>query len=191
LKQNEEIDARLWKLEQSLTAITNRLLVVEQTIDGAGRRDNERNKSIEDIHYRLVNAQKQVEELFPRLELGEKARTDLGTLIGLFVRQIKRVNISSAETALRVAELEGLRTKVTGLEQRLNSIVDSDNNSIRNNNDFIGNATPKPSSSDINETNDASENASNFEQRPTSTDEASKEASVHCSENGSAGQQPT
>jgi len=156
LKQNEEIDARLWKLEQSLTAITNRLLVVEQTIDGAGRRDNERNKSIEDIHYRLVNAQKQVEELFPRLELGEKARTDLGTLIGLFVRQIKRVNISSAETALRVAELEGLRTKVAGLEQRFNSIVDSDNNSVRNNNDFIGNATPKSNSSD---TNDASENA--------------------------------
>lgn len=201
LKQNEEIDARLRKFEQRLTALTNQFLLVEQTIDGAGRRDNERNKSIEDINYRLVNAQKQVDELFPRLELGEKARTDLGALIGLFVRQLKRVNINSAETTLRVAELEGLRTKVTGLEQRLSSIVDPDNNSVGNNDDFVGSATPNPGSSGINEANAATENASTFEQPPTSTEEAAKklaeeaaeEATVQIrgySENGSAGQHP-
>jgi chromosome segregation ATPase len=193
VKQNEEIDARLRKLEQRLTALTKQLLLVEQTIDGADRRDNERNKSIDDINYRLVNTQKQVDELFPRLELGEKARTDLGTLIALFVRQLKRVNINSAETALRIAELEGLRTKVTGLEQRLSSTVDPDNDSVRNNDGFIGDTTAKPGSSDINETNDAGENASTFEQRPTSPEEASKEASVQIgsySENGSAGQHP-
>src|SRR5262249_50602672 len=159
------------------------------TIDGADRRDNERNKTIDDINYRLVNTQKKGDELFPRLELGEKARTDLGNLISLFVRQLKPVKINSAETTVRIAELEGLRTKVTGLEQRLSSTVDPDNDSVRNNDDFVGDTTPKPSSSDINETNDAGENASNFEQRPTSTDETSKEAGVQIgsySENGSA-----
>jgi hypothetical protein len=206
LRQNEEIDARLRKLEQRLTALTDQFSLVEQTIDGAGRRDNERNKSIEDINYRLVNAQKQVDELFPRLELGEKARTDLGALIGLFVRQLKRVNITSAETTLRVAELEGLRTKVTGLEQRLTSIVNPENNSVGNNDDFVGNATPNPGSGDINEANAAAENASTFEQRPASAEEAAKEATEEAakeateeaivqvrsySENGSAGQHPT
>ena len=191
LKQNEEIDARLRKLEQRLTALTNELSLVEQTIDGEGRRDNGRNKSIEDINHRLVNTQKQVDELFPRLELGEKARADLGALFGLFVRQLKRVNINSAETALRVAELERLRTKVTGLEQRLSPTVDLDNCSVENNNDFVGDATPKPGSGDINETNDAAESASTSEQRPTYTEEVCKEADVQIRsypENGSAGQ---
>ena len=193
LKQNEEIDARLRKLEQRLTALTNELSLVEQTIDGEGRRDNGRNKSIEDINHRLVNTQKQVDELFPRLELGEKARADLGALFGLFVRQLKRVNINSAETALRVAELERLRTKVTGLEQRLSPTVDLDNGSVENNNDFIGDATPKPGSGDINETNDAAESASTSEQRPTYTEEVCKEADLQIRsypENGSAGQHP-
>jgi uncharacterized coiled-coil protein SlyX len=193
LKQNEEIDARLRKLEQRLTALTNELSLVEQTIDGEGRRDNGRNKSIEDINHRLVNTQKQVDELFPRLELGEKARADLGALFGLFVRQLKRVNINSAETALRVAELEHLRTKVTGLEQRLSPTVDLDNGSVENNNDFIGDATPEPGSGDINETNDAAESASTSEQRPTYTEEVCKEADVQIRsypENGSAGQHP-
>jgi uncharacterized coiled-coil protein SlyX len=193
LKQNEEIDARLRKLEQRLTALTNELSLVEQTIDGEGRRDNGRNKSIEDINHRLVNTQKQVDELFPRLELGEKARADLGALFGLFVRQLKRVNINSAETALRVAELERLRTKVTGLEQRLSPTVDLDNGSVENNNDFVGDATPKPGSGDINETNDAAESASTSEQRPTYTEEVCKEADVQIRsypENGSAGQHP-
>jgi len=193
LKQNEEIDARLRKLEQRLTALTNELSLVEQTIDGEGRRDNGRNKSIEDINHRLVNTQKQVDELFPRLELGEKARADLGALFGLFVRQLKRVNINSAETALRVAELERLRTKVTGLEQRLSPTVDLDNCSVENNNDFVGDATPKPGSGDINETNDAAESASTSEQRPTYTEEVCKEADVQIRsypENGSAGQHP-
>src|SRR5262249_40618334 len=119
LKQNEQIDARLGKFEQRLTALTDQLSVIEQTTEGVDLRDHERNKSIEGINDRLVNTQKQVDELFPRLELGEKARTDLGTLIALFVKQLKRVNINSAETAVRVAELERLRTQVTVLEQRL------------------------------------------------------------------------
>jgi chromosome segregation ATPase len=171
LQQREQIDARLSKLEQRLTALTNQLSAVEQTIDGTGRHDYERNKSIDDIHHRLVNTQKRVEELFPRLELGEKARMDLGTVIGLFVKQLKRVEINSVETGVRLTELEGLRTKVTGLEQRLSSAVNRDDhgtggNSIRNNNDFIDD-----------EINNATENASAFERRPTSTEEAAEKAS--------------
>ena len=85
--------------------------MIEQTIDAATVRDQERNNSIEVINSRLMNTQKQVDELFPRLELGEKARADLGTLISLFVKQLKGVNINSAETAVRVAELESLDQK--------------------------------------------------------------------------------
>lgn len=171
LQQKEQIDARLSKLEHRLTALTNQLSAIEQTIDGTGRRDHERNKSIDDIHHRLVNTQKRVEELFPRLELGEKARMDLGTVIGLFVKQLKRVDINSVETAVRLTELEGLRTKVTGLEQRLSSTVKRDDhgtkgNSIGNDSDFIED-----------EINDATENASAFEQRPTSIEEAAEKAS--------------
>jgi hypothetical protein len=79
------------------------------------------------------------------------------------------------------------------LEQRLSPTVDLDNGSVENNNDFIGDATPKPGSGDINETNDAAESASTSEQRPTYTEEVCKEADVQIRsypENGSAGQHP-
>jgi chromosome segregation ATPase len=193
LKQNEVIDGRLRKFEQGLTALANQLSLVEQTIDGAIRRDNETDKSIGDISYRLVNTQKQVDELFPRLELGERARTDLGVLVGLFVRQLKRVNKSSAETALRVGELERLRAKVAELEQRLSPTVDLNNDSVENSKYFVGDAAPKSGSGDIHESNGPAENASMSEQRPISAQEGAKEASVQTgsySENGSAGQHP-
>jgi hypothetical protein len=88
------------------------------------------------------------------------------------------------------------------LEQRLGSSVDPDNNSLRNNDDFVGSATPEPGSSDISETNaEDAEPRSAFEQQPTSTEEASAEAPKEASrqasgqirsyaENGSAGQHP-
>jgi hypothetical protein len=147
-----------------------------------------------------MNTQRRVDELFPRLELGEKARADLGTLISLFIKQLKRVDINSAETVLRVADLESLRSKVTGLEERLSSILDSENyrstgNSTRDINDVIGDATPKAADGvDSIEANNGSENASIFEGPPTSTEEAPNEPSVQGgsrSDNGSANQHPT
>ena len=106
LQENEQIAARLRKLEQKLTALTDQISLIEQTIDGVNLRDQERNNSVE---VRLTSTEKQMDDLFPRFELGEKARADLGGLIGLFVKQLKRVNRTSTETAVRVAELESLR----------------------------------------------------------------------------------
>ena len=146
LRENEQIDARLRKLEQRLTTLTDQVSLIEQTIDGASLRDQERNNSIE---VRLTSTQKQMDDLFPRLELGEKARADLGALISLFVKQLKRVNIISSETAVRVVELESLRSKITGLEQRLNSTLDPESrrsaeNFTTNDHADIGNASPNP-----------------------------------------------
>ena len=184
LEENERIGTRLRRLEQRLNALPDQLSLIEQTIDAATVRDQERNNSIEVINSRLMNTQKQVDELFPRLELGEKARADLGTLISLFVKQLKGVNINSAETAVRVAELESLRSKVTGLEERLNSVLGRENhcstgNSTSNNNEIIGYATPKIDDEATSiETNNRSENACIVEGPARSTEEAPNEPSV-------------
>ena len=181
LEQNEQIATRLAKLEQRLRAVTNELSLIEQTIDGAAVRDRDRNNSLDAINSRLMNTQKQVDELFPRLELGEKAGIDLGALIGLFVKQLKRVNINSAETALRVADLEGLRSKVTGLEERLTStLVDDDHrsagNSTNGSDDFVGDATPKTGDGvGSSETNNGGENASIVEGSAALTEDESNE----------------
>jgi predicted nucleic acid-binding Zn-ribbon protein len=146
LRENEQIDARLRKLEQRLTTLTDQVSLIEQTIDGASQRDQERNNSIE---VRLTSTEKQMDDLFPRLELGEKARADLGSLISLFVKQLKRVNIISSETAVRVVKLESLRSKIAGLEERLNSTLDHEShrpaeNFTTNDHADIGHASPNP-----------------------------------------------
>ena len=197
LEDNERIDARLMKVEQTLKALIEQLSLLKQTIDKATVQGRERDNSIESLDTRLMDTQRQADGLFSRLELGEKARADLGTLIGLFVKQLKRVNVSSAETALRVADLESLRSKVSGLEERFSSAVDRDNdrsteNLIGNNSDFIGNPTPKQGD-EVGETNNGSENINTFEQPMTATEEAPDESSVRVgnrSENGSADQHP-
>ena len=200
LEEKQQADARLRKLEQSLKALTDQLSLIEQTIDDVTVREQESNNSIETINSHLMNTQRRVDELFPRLELGEKARADLGTLISLFVKQLKRVDINSAETVLRVADLDSLRSKVTGLEERLSSILDRENyrstgNSTRNINDIISDATPKVGDEVGSiETNNGSENASILERPPTSTEDAPHEPSIQGrsrSDNSSADHHPT
>jgi len=184
LEANEQIAARLTKLEQRLKAVTDELSLVEQTIDGATVRDRDRNDSIEAMNSRLMNTQKRVDELFPRLELGERARIDLGTLIGLFVKQLKRVNLNSAETALRVADLESLRSKVTGLEERVTSALfgkdyGSTEDSAGDINDIVTDTTPKTGDGAGSfEAGNGSSNAGVAEESPTSTEEASNEPSL-------------
>ena len=205
LEDNERIDARLTKVEQTLKALIEQFSLLKQTIDEATVRDRERDSSIESLDSRLVDTQKLADGLFSRLDLGEKARADLGALIGLFVKQLKRVNVNSAETALRVADLEGLRSKVSGLEERLSSAVGRDKyrsteNLIGNDSGFIGNATPTVADAvDLAETNNDSENSENdsenistFEQS-TATEETPDESNVRVenrSENGNADRHP-
>lgn len=58
-------------------------------------------------------------ELSPRLLLEEKARKDLGNLISLFVKRLKKVNANATELALRLSDLEcRFRLKATQIEER-------------------------------------------------------------------------
>jgi hypothetical protein len=170
LQENEQIAARLRKLEQKLTALTDQVSLIEHATDGASLRDQERNNSIE---VRLTSTQKQMDDLFPRLELGEKARADLGGLISLFVKQLKRLNIISSETAVRVVELESLRSKIAVLEERLNSTLDpesrrSTENFTTNDHADFGNASPNPGDeARVIETNNGSAKAEEPPNEPT------------------------
>ena len=196
LEENERIDARLTKVEQKLKPLIEQISLLRQTIDEASIRDQERGRSIDFLNSRLMDTQRQADGLFSRLELGEKARADLGTLVGLFIKQLKRVNVNSAETALRVADLEGLRSKVTGIEERLSSAVDRDNYSSTGDlagNNFIRDAGPKVDGAvDLAETNNGGENTSTIEQSMPSNEEARNEPNVGAgsSENGRADQHP-
>src|SRR5262249_18635543 len=165
-EERDRIAARLTSVEQQLTALIDQFSLIEQTIDGANRRDQE-------INSRLITTQSQVNELIQRLEFGEKARADLGSLVSLFIKQLKRVNINSAETAVRVAELESLRSKVAGLEERLNSLLEREKSRLKE--DLI--FTPK---------------ADDGERLLTSTAEASYELSVQdgSHDNGKGDQHP-
>jgi chromosome segregation ATPase len=197
VEDNERIEARLTKVEQSLKALIEQLSLFKQTIGEVTAQERETGNSIGSLDSRLMDAQKQADGLSSRLELGEKARADLGSLIGLFVKQLKRINVNSAETALRVADLEGLRSKVSGLEARLSPAGVQDKflsaeNSTENNDDLNGDTTVKAGDAvNLSETNNGGENT--FEQPMTSTEEAPDAASVRAgshSENGSAGQHP-
>jgi chromosome segregation ATPase len=144
LQETDHIAAHLRKVEQNLNALSDQISLIEQTIDGASRRDRERNNSID---VRITSTEKRIGDLFPRIELGEKARADLGALIGLFVKQLKRVNMTSAETAVRVGELENLRAKLTRLEERLSSTANHESqrpgeNFISNDNADVVDDTP-------------------------------------------------
>ncbi len=118
LQENEQIAARLRKLEKQLTALTDQVSSIEHTLNRAHQRDQETTDSIET---RLTSTEKQIGDSLRRLEVGERARADLGGLISLFVKQLKRVDRASVDIAVRVAEFESLRSKIAGLEERLSS----------------------------------------------------------------------
>lgn len=176
LGENEQIYGRLTKVEQRLKALVERLSLLNQTINETARGDQQRDKSLESLNCRLIDAQRQADGLFSRLELGEKARDDLGSLISLFVKQLKRVNINSAEIALRVAGLEALRSKVSGLEERLGSDRDS-YYSAGIDSAFLNGATKLDDMQELVGTNNGSGQSSTFEQL-TSSEEASDESHV-------------
>jgi hypothetical protein len=196
LEDEEQIYGRLTKVEQRLKALVEQLSLLNQTINEATIGDQQRDKSLESLNSRLIDAQRQADGLFSRVDLGEKARVDLGSLIGLFVKQLKRVNINSAEIALRVAGLEALRSKVSGLEERLGSDRDdcySTGNLVENDNAFLSGATPNlDEMANLVGTNNGSEQSSTFE-HSTSSEEAPDQSRVRVGnhyENGGTGHHP-
>jgi chromosome segregation ATPase len=129
LEENERIAAQLVGLkrdltalsdqQQNLAALSDQLALIKKTIDEATVREQDIKNSIEGINSRVVDAQARADELSPRLLLEEKARKDLGTLVSLFVKRIKKVNANATELALRLSDLEcQFRLKATQLEER-------------------------------------------------------------------------
>jgi chromosome segregation ATPase len=179
LEENEQIAAQLAALKQNLKALTSELSLLKQTIDEAIVR--EVNNSIEVINSRLINTQRQVDDLLPRLVLGEKARKDLGTVINLFVKRVKKLNANATETALRLSDLENrFSSKARQIEERHSSIFErEDYRSRGQTDDLVEDATPKGTDGPVPiETNTDSENAGAFEASATPVEESSGEARI-------------
>src|SRR5262249_56573323 len=82
--------AALTEQQQNLTALSDQISFIKQTIDGATIREQDIKNSVEAMNSRVLDAQTRADELSPRLLLEEKARKDLGTLISLFVKRLAR-----------------------------------------------------------------------------------------------------
>jgi hypothetical protein len=189
----KQLDENEWiagQLEQNLKALTNELSLFKQTIE------QDINNSRESFNSRLINTQRQVDQLLPRLVLGEKARKDLGSLINLFVKRLKKVNADTTETALRLGGLESyFRSKLRQLEERHGSIFEREDCSTSKTEDLVEDATAKAADGAIPiETNTDIENAEVFERPATPVEESSNEASGEGesrSDNGRADQHAT
>ena len=129
LEENERIAVQVVGLKRDLTALTDQqqnltglsdqFSLIKQTIDGASIREQDIKNSIETINSRVLDAEARADELSPRLLLEEKARKDLGNLISLFVKRLKKVNANATELALRLSDLEcRFRLKATQIEER-------------------------------------------------------------------------
>jgi len=173
LEENERIAGQLAALEQNLKALRDECSLFKQTIE------QEINNLFEAINSRLINTQKQMDELLPRLVLGEKARKDLGSLINLFVKRLKKANANTAEIALRLDDLEShFRSKLRQLEERHGSIFEREDCSTIKTEDLVDDATPKAADGAVPiETNTDTENAGAFERPVTPVEESSNEES--------------
>jgi chromosome segregation ATPase len=181
LDQTERIAAQLAGLEKNLMELSDRLSSIKQTIDGATLREQDIHNSIEAISSRVINTQQRVEELFPRQALGEKALKDLGSLIGFFVKRLKRVNASSTEITMRLGDLESrFRSKLGQLEERHSSILErKDGLATSKIEDLVEDATPKAAEATTPiAANTDGKNAEGFERETTPGQESSKKAIV-------------
>ena len=178
------IDAQ--KRVDDLTVLSDQLSSIKQTVDGANGREQDIKHSIEAINSIVVNTERRVDELFPRLALGEKTHKDLGTLISLFVKRLKRVNASAAEIALRLGDLESrLPAKAAQPEERQGSVLEGkDCASTSGIEKLLDEAAPKAADGAADagaapsEANPESKNAGVFERPATPGEESSIQASV-------------
>ena len=181
LEENERLGARLAGLEQSLAVLSNHLSLIKEVIDGVTAREQDIKNSVEAVNSRIVDIQSRVDELFPRLALGEKAHKDLGTLISLFLKRLKRMNVNSTEAALRLGALEKhVRAKAEHLEEPRDSILEQPNEpSTSKIENLVEDARSKPADGPVpTEANREREKADGFERPSTSAEESSNEVSV-------------
>jgi chromosome segregation ATPase len=174
LEENARIAAELAGLKQNLKVLSDELSLFRQTIDGATAREQDINNSIEAINSRFIDTQRQVNGL-------QKARKDLGTVINLFVKRIKKVNANATETALRLSDLENrFSSKSRQIEECSSSIFEREDYRSRGQiDDLVEGATPKGADGAVPiETNTDSENVGAFEASATPVEESSGEARI-------------
>ncbi len=187
LEENERIAAQLVGLkrdltalsdqQQNLAALSDQLALIKKTIDEATVREQDIKNSIEGINSRVVDAQTRADELSPRLLLEEKARKDLGTLVSLFVKRIKKVNANATELALRLSDLEcQFRLKATQLEER-HILQRTDSPSTSDLANLVKDAKAADGAGPIAVSSDG-ENGGVLVQQPPSSKKPSNEASV-------------
>jgi chromosome segregation ATPase len=180
LEANERIAARLAGLEQNIMALSEQLSSIKQALNEATVRQQGINDSIEAINSRVVNSQSRVDELFPRLVVGEKALKDLGALISLFVRRLKRIGANSTETAVRLGGLEAhFRSKVRQLEEHRSSSLESNGGpSTTDTESRVEDATPKAADGAVPIEIKADGENAGFEPPLTPSKESSNEANA-------------
>ena len=178
--------ANAHKRVDDLVALHDQLSSIKQTVDEASGREQGIKDSIEAVNSSVINTEKLVDELFPRLTLGEKANKDLGTLISLFVKRLKRVNASAAEIAMRLGDLESrFRAKAAQLEVRHDSVLEGkDRASTSNIEKLLDEAAPKAADgaaeagAALHEASPEGKNAGVFERSPTPGEESPIQPSV-------------
>ncbi len=104
--REQEILTALRDQEQNLTALRDQLSSIKQSTDDAAIRERDIKTSVETLSSRVLTAQTRLDELLPRLVLGDKARQDLATLMSWFVSRLKKLTADSTETGRRICDLE-------------------------------------------------------------------------------------
>ena len=130
LSQQENL-ATLADQQQNMTALSDQFSSIKQTIDKPNIPEQDIKDSIDTVSSRILHTQTRLDELLPRLVLGDKARQDQATLIGLLVKRIKKLNAKLSEVALRIGALEiRLPLKAPQLQEHHSSILEGSDRAI-------------------------------------------------------------
>ncbi len=117
--------------QQRLMALTDQLSLLEQMIQEVKVRGESNDNATIVINAGLADIQRQIDVLIPRLEFGERARTDLSTLHDSFAQTLNALTASSDQIAQRIADLEQrLQLTDAAFEARLGSMRAPENPSV-------------------------------------------------------------
>ncbi len=143
-------------------------------------RERDIKDSIEALSSRVLTVQTRVDELLPRLVLGDKARQDLATLMSWFVSRLKKLNADFTETGLRIGDLESRFHAKAKLAEPESSILErTDSPPTSNGGDPVGETAKAGAAAVLIEANPAKaggDNAAVFE--PATAKDSSVATSV-------------
>jgi len=130
-EENGRIAIQTEALQQRLIAVTDQLSLLEQMLQGVKVRGESNDNATVAINACLVDIQRQIHGLIPRLEFGEKERADLSTLHNSLAQTLNALTASSDQMAQRIGDLEQrLQLTAAECEGYLSSIRASENPSV-------------------------------------------------------------